>query len=150
VISLARTNNTNPDFQKLINELDRDLFDRYSTGQLLYTEHNLIEALETVVIAYDERLAVGCGCFKKYEHGKVEIKRMFVRTSHRGTGISKLILSELERWAVELGNKIAVLETGKKQTVAISLYKKFGYFPIKNYGPYKNLPQSICFEKKLK
>jgi putative acetyltransferase len=150
MITLTRSNSSNTAFQELIRELDNDLFERYHSEQSAYEAYNMIEHIETVVIAYDERKAVGCGCFKRYESSDVEIKRMFVKPSHRGNGISKLILGELEEWALELGNRKAVLETGKGQPEAIGLYRSCGYYQIENYGPYKNMTQSICFEKKLK
>jgi putative acetyltransferase len=31
----------------------------------------------------------------------IEIKRMFVKSENRGSGIAKLILNELEKWAIE-------------------------------------------------
>ena len=41
------------------------------------------------------------------------------------------------------------LETGKRQPEAIALYKKKGYSSIHNYGQYAEVPNSLCFEKKL-
>ena len=56
----------------------------------------------------------------------------------------------LEKWAGELGYKKCILETGKKQPEAISLYKKNGYKPIPNYGQYTGIDNSVCFEKLIK
>ncbi|MDB5148158.1 MAG: family N-acetyltransferase, partial [Mucilaginibacter sp.] len=64
-------------------------------------------------------------------------------------GISKLVLNELEAWARESGFKYAVLESAGKQVEAHSLYQKSGYERIENYGPYVNLPYSLCFRKTL-
>ena len=74
---------------------------------------------------------------------------MYVKPAYRGHGISKLILSELEKWAAEMGFKNAVLETGRKHHEAIGLYKGTGYKEISNYGPYKHMPDSLCFGKAL-
>ena len=149
LIRLIRTRSSNPDFRQLILELDNDLNERYQTEQSKYDKHNVIDIIETVVLGYEGKIPVTCGCFKKYGPDSVEIKRMYVKPSHRGRGLSKLVLAELEFWAVELGNKTAVLETGKGQPEAIGLYQNSGYQQIDNYGPYKNIPQSICFEKRL-
>jgi GNAT superfamily N-acetyltransferase len=59
------------------------------------------------------------------------------------------VLAELEAWAGEEGCSRAILETGMPHFEAISLYKKSGYRIIENYGPYKNLPNSVCMEKML-
>jgi putative acetyltransferase len=42
-----------------------------------------------------------------------------------------------------------VLETGSRQTEALGLYKKMSYENIPKYEPYVDLPDSICFKKKL-
>lgn len=49
-----------------------------------------------------------------------------------------------------MGFAAAILETGRKQVEAIGLYQKNGYRPMVNYGPYRELPNSVCFEKKLR
>jgi putative acetyltransferase len=77
------------------------------------------------------------------------VKRMYVAVEHRGKGIASIILAELEKWAAELGNTKCVLETGIKQPEAIALYKKSGYIIILSYGQYKNVANSVCFEKTL-
>ncbi|MGB5499367.1 MAG: GNAT family N-acetyltransferase, partial [Maribacter sp.] len=50
----------------------------------------------------------------------------------------------------ELSYEKCVLETGKRQPEAIQLYTKSGYKIIPNYGQYKGIANSICFEKILK
>ncbi|CAM3927893.1 Acetyltransferase (GNAT) family protein [Pedobacter westerhofensis] len=148
-ITLRRTNSDNPDFRALITELDADL--RLRNGDLMniYDQHNVIEKIDTVVVAYIDEVPAGCGCFKTYDNETVEIKRMFVRPQARGNGISRKVLTELEAWARELKTTYAVLETGSKQLEALSLYPKAGYLPIPKYGPYIDLPESICFKKVL-
>ncbi len=74
---------------------------------------------------------------------------MFVQADYRGKGISKVILGKLEDWAIELGYTKSVLETGKGQPEAIGLYTKHGYSLIENFGQYADMPNSVCFEKRL-
>ncbi|QEC79218.1 GNAT family N-acetyltransferase [Mucilaginibacter ginsenosidivorax] len=148
-VSLARTTSTDPDFRILVNQLDADLRDRNGAMMDIYDQHNVIEKIDTVVIAYVDNQPAGCGCFKWYDDEAVEVKRMFVRPDARGKGISKMVLTELETWAHSLGYKYTVLETGEKQVEALSLYPKSGYAPIPKYGPYVDLPDSICFRKAL-
>jgi GNAT superfamily N-acetyltransferase len=74
---------------------------------------------------------------------------MFVKPEFRGRGISRQILSELEKWAAELGYKKSVLETGDRQNEAIHLYHHSGYTEIPNYGNYEGTQTSICMSKKL-
>jgi GNAT superfamily N-acetyltransferase len=74
---------------------------------------------------------------------------MYVSPSHRNKGNASKILYELENWARELSYKKCILETGKKQLEAISLYKKNGYTLTENYGQYAGVENSVCFEKLL-
>lgn len=148
-LNLKRTTSADPDFRMLITELDADLRDRNGEVMDVYDEHNIIELIDTVVIAYLENVAVGCGCFKSYDAEAVEIKRMFVRPQGRGKGISRKILTVLEHWALDLGFQYTILETGSKQNEALGLYYKAGYIEIPKYGPYVDLPDSICFRKSL-
>ncbi len=148
-ISIARTSSENKDFHNLIVQLDKELLDQYNDAQSEVDVHNIVGLLNTVIIAYYDNIPVGCGCFKIYNDNSVEIKRIFVKPEYRGRGISKSILVELENWAMELGFGKAILETGYLQTAAIGLYSNTGYVRTENYGPYKKIPISVCFEKIL-
>lgn len=149
MIKIDRTNSADKDFQELVALLDQDLSKRDGEEHSFYAQFNKIDAIKFAVVAYENKTAVGCGAFKKYDDETVEIKRMFVRTANRGQGIGGSILNDLEKWAVEEGFEFAVLETGKKQPEAIRLYQKNGYEIIENYGQYKNVENSVCMRKSL-
>jgi GNAT superfamily N-acetyltransferase len=146
---VIRTDSENEDFRRLVRLLDADLAVRDGAEHAYYAQFNKIDALRNVVVAYRGETAVGCGAFKPFNAASVEIKRMFVLPEMRGQGIAAEILSELERWAVELNFGKMVLETGKKQPEAIRLYQKSGYEPIPNYGQYAGMDNSVCMMKKL-
>ena len=149
MISLIRTTSDNEDFRMLISELDRTLLEQYKDRQAIYDRYNIIENNRNVIVAYYKEIAAGCGCFKKFNDQSVEIKRMFVKPEYRGKKIGALILEALENWARELNVFSTVLETGIKQHEAIHLYRKSGYIVVENYGPYKNMTESICMHKQL-
>jgi len=148
-MKLIKTNGNNKDFSNLTRSLDKDLNHRYGVQDKKYDEHNQVESIETVLVGYIKNQAVACGCFKNINNQTVEIKRIYVNTPNRGKGFSHLLLSELEKWANELGYSKVILEMGKKQPEALGLYTKCHYKVIDNYGPYKNLDNSICMEKIL-
>jgi putative acetyltransferase len=149
MISIHRDNSNNNDFRDLVSLLDSELNNRYGKLQEEYDDYNHFEFLDTVVIVYYNNIAVGCGCFKVFDEKTIEIKRMYVEPEMRGKGISKLILNELEQWAIKLGYDKAVLETGINQPEAINLYGKSGYVRTPNYSPYVNMPNSICMKKNI-
>ena len=149
MITFKRTTSDNEDFRMLIKELDEDLWSRYEERQAFYDQYNKIENNQNVIVAYHGNAGVGCGCFKKFDDLSVEVKRMYVKPEYRGQGIAAGILDALEKWASELNILVAVLETGIKQNEAMHLYRKSGYIVIENYGPYKNMPESVCMQKRL-
>ncbi len=148
-IEIQRCDSTNTDFQNLIKLLDVELDERYGNLQKQYDVYNKIEFLETVVVAYNENIPVGCGCFKRADDLNVEMKRIFVRSNCRGKGIASALLNELECWAKEIGSLYSKLETGSKQHEAINLYKKKGYEITDNFGQYIGNTNSICMKKVL-
>ncbi|MDD4968673.1 MAG: GNAT family N-acetyltransferase [Paludibacter sp.] len=144
-----RTNSDDTDFQKLVTELDKDLKIRDGEEHVFYSQFNKTDKIKHTIVAYDQDLAVGCGALKEYSNDTMEVKRMFVKLNNRNKGIASLILHELENWSKELDYKKCILETGKKQPEAIHLYEKNQYNLIPNYGPYKDVENSVCFEKEL-
>ncbi len=147
--SFERTDSANKDFQSLVALLDKDLAVRDGEEHAFYDQFNKIQNIRHAIVCYADGKPVGCGAFKEYEPGKVEIKRMYVLPEYRGRSIGLEILQQLENWAAELNYKNTVLETGKKQPEAISLYQKAGYHVTKNYGQYENVENSVCMAKEL-
>lgn len=147
--SFRRTDSDNSDFQNLVALLDEDLKIRDGDEHVFYAQFNKIVNIRNIIVCYVENKPIGCGAFREYDPKKVEIKRMFVLPGYRGHGIGLNILKELELWALELNYTECILETGKKQPEAISLYQKAGYMIINNYGQYKNVENSVCMAKAI-
>lgn len=146
---ITRTNSDNPDFQKLTAELDNELCRIYNTRKEDFEEYNRITGLPTVVVVYESGQPIACGCFKLFDAQTIELKRMFVLPDYRGSGLATAILQELEKWAVELGYRQAVLETGKGQPAAITMYQKLGYMITEHFGQEDSLQISVCMRKVL-
>ena len=146
---IVRTDSQNPEFIKLVNQLDTYLAVTDGEEHGFYDQFNKIQNLKQVVVAYEHDMPVGCGAIKEFASDAMEVKRMFVRPESRGKGIAGKILAELETWAFEMGYSKCVLETGKRQAEAVALYMKSGYRMIPNYGQYIGMENSICFEKVL-
>ena len=145
-----RVDSSHEDFKKLVLLLDEELAKRDGEEHAFYDQFNKIENINNVIVAYAGQQPVAAGAFKKFSPEAVEIKRMFVRKDKRGKGLSKRILEELETWAKEQNYKYSVLETSKYFNTAQNLYSSHGYGLIPNYGPYANLPGSVCMKKELK
>jgi ribosomal protein S18 acetylase RimI-like enzyme len=76
-----------------------------------------------------------------------EVKRMWTSPAHRRRGLARLVLTELERVAVERGYARVRLETGPAQPEAISFYRRAGYRDIPLYGRYE---EALAFERVLR
>lgn len=139
----------NKDFIDLVRLLDADLAERDGDDHAFYRQFNQIDVIKHVVVLYENKKPMGCGAIKEFNSTAMEVKRMYNSPEARGKGFATKILSELEKWTEELSYEKCVLETGKRQPEAIRLYTKSGYKVIPNYGPYKGIENSICFEKFL-
>jgi putative acetyltransferase len=144
---IIRTDNNNLDFQALITELDAYLKITDGEDHEFYNQFNSLKKINNVVVAYQNEQAIGCGAFRKFDANTVEIKRMYVKVTYRGSGVANTVLSSLEQWASEEGFTKCILETGNRQIDAIKFYKKSGYRSIPNYGQYAQMEESNCFEK---
>ncbi|WP_238916974.1 GNAT family N-acetyltransferase [Clostridium sp. YIM B02555] len=148
-LKILKTTGNNIDFIKLIKLLDDDLNERYGELQKQYNKHNKADYINDVIIIYKDEIPVACGAFKEHNVEDIELKRIFVKKEYRRQGLSKLIISELEKLGRSKGYKYALLETGIKQHEAINLYKNTGYDIIENFEPYKGNTNSVCMKKKL-
>ena len=149
LMKTLRTTSENPDFQKLVKQLDDYLAVMDGEEHGFYDQYNKIDMLKNCVVIFDNDEAVACGAIKELDTKSMEVKRMFTLPEKRGKGLASAILRELETWSNELGYEKTVLETGKKQVEAVALYNKCGYKIIPNYGQYIGVDNSVCFEKLL-
>ncbi|HLO79940.1 MAG TPA: GNAT family N-acetyltransferase [Chitinophagaceae bacterium] len=150
MIRYLRTDSENKDFVELVKLLDADLKVRDGDDHAFYAQFNKTASIRNTIVAYDDEMPVACGAIKAFDQDSVEVKRMYVVESRRRMGLAKGVLTELEKWAFELGYKSLVLETGKNQPEAIRLYSNTGYHITENYGQYIGVDNSVCFMKVIK
>jgi GNAT superfamily N-acetyltransferase len=91
----------------------------------------------------------GCGAWRVYPPGGVEIKRVYVAPQFRRRGLAQLIVAALEGSAAEAGHDCVVLNTGDRQPEAIALYTDLGYSPVPGYGVYACSPGAVFLGKDL-
>ena len=99
-------------------------------------------------------VAVACGGLRPLPDdvagpGSVEVKRMFVDPSARGSGVAVAVLRALEEEARGLGARRVVLETGTSQPDAIRFYAREGYGEVPLFGAYVGSAESVCFAREL-
>ena len=108
---IRRTISEDPGFRLMISHLDNELWNELREDQANYDQFNQVKDIKTAIVMYVNGKPAAIGCFKKFNDNTVEIKRMFVEKEFRGRGLSKYVLNELEKWALESGYQYAVLET---------------------------------------
>ena len=148
VIEEARPDS--PEARALIDELDAYLTPLYpSESRHGYSvEKLLVQGVVFFVLRHDDAPAA-CGGVQLFGSEFGEIKRMYVRPAFRGLGLAKAILAHLENYTSSRGIRLLRLETGIHQTEAIALYERMGYRPIGPFGPYREDPLSLFYEKRL-
>lgn len=146
---ILRTDSSNEDFKAMVAALDAELAERDGEDHSFYDQFNKIDNIKYAVVLYHGKVPVACGAIKEHGGDSMEVKRMYTLPHFRGKGLASKTLIELENWSRELGYAKCILETGKRQPEAIALYKKNNYSVIENYGQYKGIENSVCFERML-
>lgn len=149
MISLIRTDSSNPDFQLLVTLLNNYLEEIDDDEHDFFSHINNHKNLDYVVLAFRDDECIGSGAMESFDADTMEIKRIFILDSARRLGVASQIMDELEKWTLELGMKKTICETGIVQNDAVKLYFKRGYHIIPNYGHYQGFGSSICFKKVL-
>ena len=147
-MKIIRTTYVNPEFQKLVAQLNEDLARRDGKDHPL-AQFNEISNLNYVVLVLLDNKPVGCGAISNYNQTAMEVKRMYVTPSYRGQKLGECILSELENWTKELGLNKCILFMVVNQPEAMKLYTRNHFSVIENYGKLKDIPDSICLAKTL-
>jgi putative acetyltransferase len=129
--------------------------DRYYAALYPAESNHLLDAstlagpeVTFLVARVSDRIA-GFGAILRHGAAFGEIKRMYVDPAMRGLKLGRSILGALEDRARADGLSCLRLETGVKQSEAISLYRAAGYEEIPPFGDYKPDPLSIFMEKLL-
>ncbi|MBE5961934.1 MAG: GNAT family N-acetyltransferase [Lachnospiraceae bacterium] len=145
------TDGENADFIKLCGCLDQ-MLDELVGGNAQreqYDQYNKRDAIHDVIIVYQNGEPIACGGFKLFDEDHAELKRIYVDKKVQNIGIGRELVRRLEAKAKIKGFTYAILETGKPLAAACHLYEKMGYKRIENYGPYKDMSESVCMQKKI-
>lgn len=147
----VRTDGKNEDFIENCRLLDMDL-DRRVGRQIKrekYEKFNQLDEIREAIVVFDHGRAVGGGAIRRYDDENVELKRVFVQNEYQGQGIGSRLVSLLIEWAAQLGYRRMILETGELLAESCAVYKKLGFEVIPNYGPYADMPESLCMAKTI-
>lgn len=86
-----------------------------------------------IIIDNETGESVGCIGIRKFENKIAELKRMYVKDSHRNKGLGKKLLHKAIKLAKELRYEKIYLDTLDSMKTAIALYKSNGFREIESY-----------------
>jgi putative acetyltransferase len=92
--------------------------------------------------------AAGCVAVRLLDAGTAEMKRLYVRSAHRGKGLGRALAQAAIDLAREAGCARIVLDTLPKMREAQALYDLLGFRKIEPYLP-EPTPGALCYELKL-
>lgn len=95
------------------------------------------------LVAERDGVALGCGGIRSIPARPAgetwfEVKHLWVEPEARGTGLGRMLLSELESLAIGFGATHAVLDTNASLEAAAGLYHSSGYEAIEPYNDNPN------------
>ena len=99
------------------------------------------------LLLYQNYLAIGCVCLKRWDEFSCELKRMFVMPEHRNKGLGSLLVKEGIKQAKLLGYRQMLLDTNAEMEAAVHLYKKQGFYICEPYCENEN--NNVIYFKKL-
>ncbi len=110
-----------------------------------FDEHDTSDTKYIVIV--DDYLPIATCRLYAIDEGSVMLGRIVVLPEYRGKGIGTLVVKEAEKWACELGFKMAVVESRDNK---ILFYETMGY--VADYSKKIVGETFLCYrmEKRLK
>jgi ribosomal protein S18 acetylase RimI-like enzyme len=99
-------------------------------------------------LAFDANQAVGCVAIRKLEDGICEMKRLYLRPSHRGHGVGHRLAKTVIEEARNMGYEKMRLDSLASMKEAVGLYRSLGFSQIPPYR-HNPLPGPIFMELML-
>ena len=135
-------------FQKYHKFLNADLCFQSFEEELNGLPGKYIHPDGDLLIGLIDKRIVGCVAVRKLDETTCEMKRLYVSSETRGTGLGKKMAEEIINVARNLGYETMRLDTLERLTEAMRLYEKLGFKKTDAY--YRNpLPGVIYWELDL-
>ena len=102
-----------------------------------------------LLLATVEDDPAGCVALKKLADGACEMKRLYIRSRYRGTGLGRTLAEQVLREAKRLGYRAIRLDTVPSvMGSAVSLYRSLGFRDIPAYC-FNPVPGALFMELRL-
>jgi len=84
-------------------------------------------------VASGKNRPIGCAALRPWDEDTVELKRLFVRTGSRSSGVGRRLAAKALEFAQQRGVQRVILDTLPGMTAAISLYRTMGFRAVPAY-----------------
>jgi GNAT superfamily N-acetyltransferase len=135
-------------FQQYADSLDFELDFQDFSEELATLPGKYAPPLGSILVAKENGVTVGCVAVRPLGEGICEMKRLFVKPSHRGKRLGRDLALAIIEEAKRLGYKAMRLDTVVAMKEASALYRTLGFQPIDAYC-FNPLPGAMYFELKL-
>jgi putative acetyltransferase len=125
-----------------------DLSFQNFAGELKTIHEQYNKPKGTLLLAYNEKKAIGCVALREWNNETAELKRMFVLEEYQGCKIGRRLLELVLAIAKELHYKKVRLDTLSTMNGALKLYRSYGFYEIPSYR-YNPLEGPVYMEKQL-
>lgn len=134
------------DYEEIKDNFQKD-FDEFWTASILKSE--LENNNSKYIVALENEEIVGFAGIIILPDD-TEITNIVTKKTKRKKGIGKLLLDKLINMTIEEKKAIISLEVNEKNTIAINLYKKFGFEEVgKRKKYYNGIDDAIIMTKKI-
>jgi ribosomal protein S18 acetylase RimI-like enzyme len=137
------------DYALLAKKLDDYYISLVGDVHLRYANVNNPKNMACIIVAYEGKKPIGCGCWKAVDDTTAEVKRIYVEPQYRRRGVATAIIELLENHILASGYTQALLETARTTGDSKALYLSLGYREIPYYGSPAGAENCRCFLKEL-
>ena len=136
-------------FQEYADSLDFELDFQDFREELATLPGKYAPPLGAILVAKENGETVGCVAVRPLGVATCEMKRLYVKPSHRGKRIGRDLALAIIEEAKKIGYEVMRLDTVVAMKEASALYRALGFQPIEAYC-YNPLPGAMYFELKLR
>jgi GNAT superfamily N-acetyltransferase len=122
-------------FREYVASLGVDLSFQGFENELRDLEHIYAAPRGVLWLAWQDNISIGCVGVRALSAQDGEMKRLYVRTAARGTGLGRTLAMRAIEWARAHGYRRLCLDTLQQMSAARALYRDLGFQDIDPYYP---------------